>query len=258
MALEPLSNLNTTFSRIIFLNDVLFHHSDILKLISDSYTPFYSNYRSPGRLPTMVCGLDIERATLYDRWVLRDKCGHPISGMYPYFHSASDQSIVRRSGVLEVGVCWNGIAVLQADPFLNSSLRDSRQDWLEEQLRFPKLPDNCFASECTLLPLKLLNSTIGNAPLALMDTSVVLSYTRKWYFYYATLLRWPVVRLWRSLWEDIWWQVWWQVCFGNLYTWKGVENGVGPPECKISGWPSCYNYAGPVFDSTKQGKYTLA
>ncbi|KAK9317035.1 mannosyltransferase 1 [Lipomyces starkeyi] len=104
-ALEPLADLNTKFSKVIFLNDVLFHHSDILKLIADSYTPIYSDDRSPGRLPTRVCGLDIEQATLHDRLVLRDKCGNSISGMYPYFRSASDQSVVRRSGVLEVRVC---------------------------------------------------------------------------------------------------------------------------------------------------------
>ncbi|KAK9234895.1 cryptococcal mannosyltransferase 1-domain-containing protein [Lipomyces kononenkoae] len=251
MALEPLSNINTGFSRIIYLNDVLFHHSDMLRLIADSYTPFYTNRLSPGRLPTMVCGLDIQRATLYDRWVLKDKCGRPISGMYPYFESASDQSIVRRSGVLEVGVCWNGMVVMQADPFLNSSLRHTAQDWREEQLRFPELPDYCVVSECTLLPLNLLNSTIGNAPLALMDTSVVLSYTWHWYFYYAQLLRWPVVRLWRSIWEDFWWQIWWQAGFRNLYAWKGVDSGHRLAECKISDWPSCPG-------SIRRGQYTFS
>ncbi|KAK9385880.1 cryptococcal mannosyltransferase 1-domain-containing protein [Lipomyces mesembrius] len=259
-ALEPLTDLNTKFSKVIFLNDVLFHHSDILKLIADSYTPFYSADRSPGRLPTMVCGLDIERATLYDRWVLRDKCGDPISGMYPYFSSASDQCVVRRSGVLEVGVCWNGMVVLQADPFLNASLRDSQQVWLEEEpMRFPEQPDNCFASECTLLPLKLLNSTttsIQNAPLAVMDTSVVLSYTPKWYFYYAQLLRWPIVRVWRTVWEDMWWQVWWCAGFRDLYAWKGVVNAPGRAECQISGWPSC-SAAESRLGDWKQGQYAI-
>ncbi|KAK9427448.1 cryptococcal mannosyltransferase 1-domain-containing protein [Lipomyces doorenjongii] len=260
-ALEPLTDLNTRFSKVIFLNDVLFHHSDILKLIADSYTPFYRDDHSPGRLPTMVCGLDIEQATLYDRWVLRDKCGNPISGMYPYFRSASDQRVVRRSGVLEVGVCWNGMVVLQADPFLNVSLRDSQQLWLEEQLRFPEQPENCFASECMLLPLKLLNSTttsIQNAPLAVMDTGVVLSYTTKWYFYYAQLLRWPVVMVWREVWEDIWWQVWWRAGFRNLYAWKGVVNMLGPAECNISGWPSCPGYTESGLGDRKQGQYALA
>ncbi|KAJ6259690.1 hypothetical protein Dda_5328 [Drechslerella dactyloides] len=114
-ALQPLYENPTPFQTLVLLNDVVYHHTDVLKLIIAS------------KSKTMACSIDMDGATLYDQWVLRDSCGRSTSGFWPFFLDAEDRDAVRRGGVLNVGTCWNGIVVLDADPFLNASLR--RGEW---------------------------------------------------------------------------------------------------------------------------------
>ncbi|KAF3931280.1 hypothetical protein ABW19_dt0201910 [Dactylella cylindrospora] len=222
-ALQPLYESDIPYRTLVLMNDVVFHHTDVLKLI------IASNDR------TMACSLDMDGATLYDQWVLRDSCGRTTSGFWPFFMSSEDRAVVKNGGVLKVGTCWNGIVVLDADPFLNASLRSGRTEWSGEPLRFPQ-PPGCIISECLLLPLTLINQT--SSPHVVMDTSVIVTYTVGWWKYYAVWLRTPVVRLWMRLFEEHWWSAWWLV-FRDLLQWKGLDGGKEKGECVVTGWPVC-------------------
>ncbi|EWC47692.1 hypothetical protein DRE_02892 [Drechslerella stenobrocha 248] len=220
-ALQPLYGITTPFRSVVLMNDVVFHHTDVLKLI----------IASKGN--TMACSVDMDGATLYDQWVLRDSCGRSTSGFWPFFMDSGDRDAVIRGDVLKVGTCWNGIVVLDADPFLNNTLR--RGDWGGEPLRFPQ-PPGCIISECSLLPLKLINQTSDSS--IVMDSAVVVAYTVGWWKYYAVWLRMPVVRLWMRIFEERWWAIWW-VVFKDALRWKGLDDGKEKGECVVEGWPQC-------------------
>ncbi|KAF3907057.1 hypothetical protein AA313_de0209949 [Arthrobotrys entomopaga] len=221
-ALQPLYENPTPFRSLILMNDVVFHHTDILKLIIASDDK------------TMACSLDMDGATLYDQWVLRDSCGRSTSGFWPFFMNGGDRAVVRRGGVLNVGTCWNGIVVLDADPFLNATLR--REPSHLEPLRFPQ-PPGCIISECALLPLALVNQTTH--PKVVMDSSVIVAYSVRWWNYYAVWMRTPVVQLWMRLFEEHWWAVWWWLFFRDGLRWVGLDDGKEKGECIVKGWPKC-------------------
>ncbi|KAF3214766.1 hypothetical protein TWF106_008935 [Orbilia oligospora] len=221
-ALQPLYENNTPFRTLVLMNDVVFHHTDVLKLI----------IASNGK--TMACSVDMDGATLYDQWVLRDSCGRATTGFWPFFMDSKDRAVVRRGGVLDVGTCWNGIVALDADPFLNTTLR-REGSWNGDPLRFPQ-PPGCIISECALLPLTLINQT--SDPIVVMDSSVVVAYTVHWWNYYAVWLRMPVVRLWMRVFEEWWWGAWW-IFFGDGLKWIGLDDGKEMGECVVEGWPEC-------------------
>ncbi|KAK9459864.1 cryptococcal mannosyltransferase 1-domain-containing protein [Lipomyces oligophaga] len=270
---DPLAELSTTplgerISRVIFLNDVLYHHTDVLRLLHD----VRSNPETSLTPTVMACGLDMETATLYDQWALRDKCGRSVNGMYPYFKSPLDRQAVARGDIVEVGTCWNGVVVMHADVFMSpprpyalfpdlptefsvpqSSSLFSDPDPLStlqspkspstpststtsskiNPLRFPEPPGSCIISECTLLPLSLLNSYLmswGGAvtPRIVVDTSVIVAYRHKWYWYYSYFLRTPIISTWISLVEHPILSLWSQFNFDSFYEWKELKDGCYP------------------------------
>ncbi|KAK9449431.1 cryptococcal mannosyltransferase 1-domain-containing protein [Limtongia smithiae] len=297
IALEPLYHVSSTslgrrVTRIIFLNDVIYHHTDVLKLIYDLH-PRPGDELTP---TVMACGFDMQAATLYDQWAARDRHGNGLNGMYPFFTDIEDQEVVKAGGVVEVGACWNGIAVMDAAPFLSpprsydfrllakpqsrnidrrgfedisslsSSLSDSQttvssdssqfdeghynsHTTLVRPLRFPPPPRTCAISECTLLPLALMNSYIITTsdviPRIVMDMSVVVAYEFKWWWFYAHFMRAPVVHAWDVLFERRVSGVWRAFGFDNLYAWEELNDG-----CIVEPWPAKFQTALPVVEST--------
>jgi hypothetical protein len=238
-ALEPLGQLNRRFENVVLLNDVVYHHTDVLKLVAavggDDVNVNGAHATRPGKR-RMACSIDMDGATLYDTWVLRDRCGRTASGFWPFFASERDRRAVREQRVLEVGTCWNGIVVLDGDMLLEPPLRSSDAGWDADTLRFQQPPE-CIISECMLLPLAITNVT-GGAPVV-MDPSVIVGYSVKWWRYYALWLRMPVVRLWMKLFEEGYWGLWWRLGMGNGLRWNGLDGGKEKNECVVTGWPSC-------------------
>ncbi|KAK5989616.1 hypothetical protein PT974_07870 [Cladobotryum mycophilum] len=242
-ALKPLGSLNRRFENVIILNDVVYHHTDVLKLIAaiggDDIYDHTTLSRSPigkSGKKRMACSVDMDGATLYDAWVLRDRCGRPVSGFWPFFTSEEDKRSVREGRVLNVGTCWNGIVVLDGDMLLEPPLRREDADWGADPLRFQQPPE-CIISECALLPLTIMNTT-GGAPVVL-DPTVVVGYSVKWWRYYAVWLRMPVVRLWMRVFEEGYWGMWWRMGMGTGLRWAGLDNGKEKKECVVEGWPKC-------------------
>ncbi|KAK9374263.1 cryptococcal mannosyltransferase 1-domain-containing protein [Lipomyces chichibuensis] len=259
IALAPLEEVSSTslgdrMKHVIFLNDVIHRYTDVLKLL-DAVKYRAGTESAP---VVMACGMDMQTATLYDQWADRDKCGNGVNGMYPFFSAADDREAVRKGGLVEVGTCWNGIVVMSAGPFLSpprtydvaadedsSSRTTTKLVW---PLRFPS-PPTCAISECTLLPFALLNSyllTSGGQvrPRIVMDTSVVVAYEYKWWWYYAYFLRTPIVRVWVDVVERPILRLWETFGLGSFYQWKELDDG-----CVVDSWIHCPRRANEV--STK-------
>ncbi|PTB77707.1 glycosyltransferase family 69 protein [Trichoderma longibrachiatum ATCC 18648] len=252
-ALEPLGRLKRRFENVVLLNDVVYHHTDVLKLVAavggdDVKVNGAQSTRAGKR--RMACSIDMDGATLYDTWVLRDRCGRTASGFWPFFASERDRRAVREQRVLEVGTCWNGIVVLDGDMLLDPPLRSRDAGWEADTLRFQQPPE-CIISECMLLPLTITNVT-GGAPVV-MDPSVIVGYSVKWWRYYALWLRMPVVRLWMRLFEEGYWGLWWRLGMGNGLRWNGLDGGKEKNECVVTGWPSCDEDEGAVKGAFKLG-----
>jgi hypothetical protein len=256
--LELLGRLHRRFDNVVLLNDVVYHHTDVLKLIAavgdddDDDDDDHDITTGQGSLDIhqrqkrrrkrrMACGLDMDGATLYDTWVLQDKWGQPVSGFWPFFHSAKDKELVSAGRVVQVGTCWNGMAVLDGDMFIDASLRSTNADWDADALRFQEPPSDCVISECSYLPLTITNTT-GGFPIVL-DPTVVVAYSLKWWKYYAVWLRMPIVRLWMRVFEERYWALWWNVGMGEGLRWTGLDGG-DEKECAIEGWPTCDNTYG--------------
>lgn len=244
-ALEPLGRLNRRFENVVILNDIVYHHTDILKLIAavggDDVHASRAKHSTSHQAPKpgkrrMACSIDMDGATVYDTWVLRDRCGRPVSGFWPFFTAEDDKRAVREERVLPVGTCWNGIVVLDGDMLLEPPLRSKRADWDADTLRFQQPPE-CIVSECALLPLSITNTT-GGAPIV-MDPSVIVGYSVQWWRYYAVWLRMPIVRLWMRVFEEGYWGLWWTLGMGKGLRWTGLDNGKEKNECVVSGWPAC-------------------
>ncbi|KAK9430874.1 cryptococcal mannosyltransferase 1-domain-containing protein [Lipomyces doorenjongii] len=268
IALAPLEDVSSTplgdrIKHVIFLNDVIHRHTDVLKLL-DAVKYRQGTESAP---VVMACGMDMQTATLYDQWADRDKCGNGINGMYPFFTAPDDRQAVRRGGLVDVGTCWNGIVVMSAGPFLSPPrtydlVKDEADDEdslstpahtttkLVWPLRFPS-PPKCAISECTLLPLALLNSyllTSGGEvrPRIVMDTSVVVAYEYKWWWYYAYFLRTPIVSVWVDVVERPILRLWETFGFGSFYQWKELDDG-----CVVDSWIHCPRSAKEVSNRIK-------
>lgn len=129
-SIEPLHFLSNKFTKIIYLNDVFFCWEDIIRLILL-------------RDADMACSLDFDRnrygIKVYDMWVTRDMQGKMLKHTYPYFSSEYDGAHLRDNKPFQVLNCWNGLVVMNAEPFYKDvEFRTMREDVAD-----------CAASECT-------------------------------------------------------------------------------------------------------------
>ncbi|PIA17328.1 hypothetical protein COEREDRAFT_92019 [Coemansia reversa NRRL 1564] len=135
-ALEPLYCDVGKYSRIIFLNDVIFCLPDLLELVHQSLT-----YQAH-----LTCAEDFEIHNgileFYDTWVSRDLLGRAFKSRYQNIADDGTALIGQlHNRPFQVQCCWNGAAVLDANVFRgNNALRFRRSS-----------PGECSASECSLL-----------------------------------------------------------------------------------------------------------
>ena len=103
---------NTTFDKILFLNDVVFKTSDALTLLV-----------THGGSYSAACALDFKTAPVYyDTFALRDRNGDPtVSMTFPYFRDAASRKGMLLGMATEVQSCWNGMVLMDAGAFYASS-----------------------------------------------------------------------------------------------------------------------------------------
>ncbi|OMJ21811.1 Alpha-1,3-mannosyltransferase CMT1 [Smittium culicis] len=142
-ALDPLSEetrLGYKYDKIIFINDIIFCKNDILELI----------YQSDLQKSDITVPIDIfvtgkpEHLEYRDTWVGRDLNGNAITGDLDNLikHRASAKRY-NQGLPFQVQCGWNGVAVLNANPFLGHNPLRFRRSNIET--------NECSASECSLL-----------------------------------------------------------------------------------------------------------
>ncbi|QIW95614.1 hypothetical protein AMS68_001132 [Peltaster fructicola] len=114
IVLEPLKELAAVgekFDKIVFLNDVIFTTRDIQVLL-DTRGGHYA----------AACAMDFSKPPgFYDTFALRDSQGHnKLMKQWPYFRSAASRDALKANQPVPVASCWNGIAVMDAQPFYDA------------------------------------------------------------------------------------------------------------------------------------------
>lgn len=140
LVLQPMHELHEAgeqFDKVLFLNDVVFTTNDILSLMN-----------TRGGEYAAACALDFAKPPkFYDTFALRDSEGNDVlMTTWPYFRSRASRSAVKASKPVPVKSCWNGIAVMDAAPFYNTT----------QPLSFRGVPDSLAelhleGSECCLV-----------------------------------------------------------------------------------------------------------
>ncbi|KAM0722855.1 hypothetical protein Q7P37_001053 [Cladosporium fusiforme] len=140
LVLEPLQELaeaGEKFDKILFINDVVFNTQDVQRL-----------FETRGGDYAAACSLDFSKPpAFYDTFALRDSEGHDtLMQSWPYFRSRASRDALKASQPVPVTSCWNGIVVMNAEPFYSTI----------NPLRFRGTPDSLAAlhlegSECCLI-----------------------------------------------------------------------------------------------------------
>ncbi len=108
MVLEPMySHIDWNFEdfTILFFNDIIYKWQDVIKLIMTNDM----NY-------DVACGLDFYDQ-FYDVWVSRDLNDRRLTSYFPYFVDDTGKYQVLTGEPVRVFSCWNGLAVMKAEPF---------------------------------------------------------------------------------------------------------------------------------------------
>ncbi len=104
-------NGSRRFSKILFLNDVVFTSQDALRLL----LTHHGNYAA-------TCALDfINPVKFYDTFATRDTDGYSMGlPLYPFFSPGQSQSQIRQGdSLVRVKSCWSGMVAFDSLPFEN-------------------------------------------------------------------------------------------------------------------------------------------
>ena len=134
--LEQETNEGRTYSRVVWINDVVFTAEDVIELLNTRD----GNYAA-------ACSLDFSKPpAYYDTFALRDSDGdEAVTSTFPYFRSKVSRDAVIRDIPVPVQSCWNGIVAFDAEPWTGI-----------DKLEFRGVPDSLASyhlegSECCLV-----------------------------------------------------------------------------------------------------------
>lgn len=136
--LEPSSNM-TASDHIVFINDVYFCASDVLRLAQHGadLACGLDMWRVLGHVP-LLKQLPLLPLEIYDYWVARDIDGRQFNKYAPYVSHPASIARLRAGLPFRVYCGWNGAVVTRAGPFLDGLRFRNRQ------------PGECDSSECSL------------------------------------------------------------------------------------------------------------
>ena len=149
-----------SYTKVLFLNDVLMCASDMFELVRQA------NLNGAD----MTCGLDYDmqnwQVGFYDTWVARDANGNMFDKgpLFEFVRDEGTKERLKRLLPFQVQCCWNGMAVLNAQPFYppfeTRFRRDLTKDLAEDDVKtdqmrgvYPdeKLYETCSGSEISQL-----------------------------------------------------------------------------------------------------------
>jgi hypothetical protein len=176
-ALEPLLrnksdmllNGYQRFSKLLFLNDIVFSTQDALRLLRTNDGDYAA-----------TCTLDfINPIKFYDTFATRDADGYSMGlPLYPFFSPGQSQSQIRRGdSLIRVKSCWSGMVAFDSKPFENG-------------LKFRSLNNesNWEASECCLI-----HADIGQPNRTFINPAVRVAYSTTVYTWQKRLAHFETI-----------------------------------------------------------------
>ncbi|OCT49631.1 hypothetical protein CLCR_07022 [Cladophialophora carrionii] len=114
-ALAPLDAANTTFDKLLYLNDVFFHPVEAAQLLFSTHTVAdeVTEYRA-------ACAVDfINPFKFYDTFATRDAEGYSMGlPFYPWFAAGGDETshndVLEGKDAVRVRSCWGGMVAFDA------------------------------------------------------------------------------------------------------------------------------------------------
>jgi hypothetical protein len=187
-ALRPLETSNTTFDKLLYLNDVYFRPIDAAQLL------FSTHATADGRTDyRAACAVDfINPFKFYDTYATRDVEGYSMGlPFFPWFSANGDeqshQDVLDGKDAVRVTSCWGGMVAFDARFFQRQS---GVQDYLatagnlspsniSAPYRFRAEKDYFWdASECCLIHADIRNPEPGNSGI-FMNPFIRVAYTPK-------------------------------------------------------------------------------
>ena len=145
--LHEIPDLDFNNTIIIFLNDIVFKYEDIINLLSTNKEDF-----------DVVCGLDMNSNTFYDRWVSIDLEGDGMRKYFPFFVNKEAQDLVVNHKPIRVFSCWNGIIALKASPFKDKQIQFRyKLNYTQPNYSLNNPAKDYYESECTFLNIDLFS-----------------------------------------------------------------------------------------------------
>lgn len=182
------------FSKLIWLNDIVFRPESVLELLTTNQGNF-----------DQACALDYVPLGFYDTWVMRDLDGIRPTPLWPYFKREEDVNSLRNGDLIPVKSCWNGMTVFDAKWFLPNTDKDANSTEKsgvdDGPIRFRTHPE-CNISEC-LLPSYDIHVRSKRRPLIFVNPRAVATYQYRDYLMYDVIMRSNVVNLWQRVWQDL-------------------------------------------------------
>jgi len=177
---------------------------------------------------------------------MRDRLGGFFSALWPYIIEPAGMEAVSANDPAKVLSCWNGVAALRADPFLQPHRRSNRTltatpivdlpashpSYHSGQKPVPRdlpplrfrgsAPLECFSSECLLLPYDM--RVLYGLDSIWINPRVLVAYTWDNYVLWTRTMRHWLVRWWIEWWErgsGMHDAVWIEGRAEDVWTWEG-------------------------------------
>ncbi|KAH7104135.1 cryptococcal mannosyltransferase 1-domain-containing protein [Auriculariales sp. MPI-PUGE-AT-0066] len=211
IVLEPLTETGGGWDYIIYSNDIFIDAEGVIELLHSRDGDY-----------DMVCAFDYAQWGVTDGWVMRDRLGGMVSGIWPYLMERHGAAAVMRHEPAQVFSCWNGIVSMRADIFVPPVLRNKSR--IESHLSSKRLlytipethparnlqhlppaempplkfrvseGEECFSSECFLIPYDMQRQ-YGLRGIY-MNPRVVSTYIWDHHIWFGSVLRHWLVRWW--------------------------------------------------------------
>ena len=206
--MEPMERAPMRFSKVVWVNDVLFD-ADMVHALA----------RTSGGVFDQACALDYFWLGFYDTWVMRDVQGQTVRPLFPYFRRGVDRQSVQEERPILVNSCWNGLTIFDARWWQVARYGGEVDGPVVSTLPVPPLFKNdghdlpamlplqfrtcasCNVSESLLTSLDMHRLASPRRPRIYVNPAVRVAYNYPSYYLYNVIMRWYVVAPWRYVWE---------------------------------------------------------
>ena len=167
--LYEVPNIDFNNTIILFLNDIVFKYEDIINLLSTNKEDF-----------DVVCALDMNNKTFYDRWVSIDLEGDGMRRYFPFFINKEAQDLVVNHKPIRVFSCWNGAIAFKATPLKDKKIQFRHKINYTEPLNILNNPArDYYESECTYFNIDLFSEGYTKK---FINPDVRVTYKHEYYF----------------------------------------------------------------------------